>query len=266
MPLDVLMIGHGAIARYVAAAFAEDAAVRFRWVLCRPGREDAARAAIGKDVTAISAVGDIVGKPEFAVECAGHQAVRAHGAALLERGIDLGIVSIGALAEPGLLEGLEQAARSGGAQLELFAGAVGGIDALTAAKAGHLDRVVYAGRKPPAGWVGSPAESVVDLSSLSEPATFFEGTAREAARQYPKNANVAATVALAGLGLDGTVVTLIADPNIDRNIHEVVAEGTFGRFRIEIAGATLPDNPRSSALAAMSAVRAIRNRSGPVRL
>ena len=176
------------------------------------------------------------------------------------------VVSAGALAEPGLIESLEQAARAGKAQLELFAGAVGGIDALTAAKAGGLDTVVYSGRKPPAGWAGSRAESVLDLSSVAEPTRFFEGTAREAARQYPKNANVAATVALAGLGLDGTQVTLIADPGVDRNIHEVVAEGAFGRFRIELAGATLPGNPRTSALAAMSVVRAIRNRAATVRI
>ena len=72
--------------------------------------------------------------------------------------------------------------------------------------------------------------------------------------QYPKNANVAAAVALAGVGFDDTRVLLIADPELDENIHELRAAGDFGRFTFEIRGNALPDNPRSSALAAMSVV------------
>lgn len=93
---------------------------------------------------------------------------------------------------------------------------------------------------------------MLDVNTLTRSATHFSGTARQAALAYPKNANVAAAVALAGVGFDDTRVELIADPNIATNIHEITAEGTFGSFRFEISGHGLPDNPRSSALAAMS--------------
>jgi aspartate dehydrogenase len=265
MALSVLLVGHGSIASWVAGQLENDPDISIDHVLCRPGRETAGVAAM-PGAMAITNVSQLDADVDYALECAGHEGLKVHGPALLEKGIDLGIVSIGAFADPVVSNDLDQAARRGGAHIELLGGAIGAIDALAAARQGGLEMVTYTGRKPPVGWKGSAAEKVLDLDHLSKAEVHFQGTAREAASRYPKNANVAATVALAGLGLDETTVTLIADPGISGNRHEIEARGTFGEFRFTIDGKALANNPRSSALTAMSALRALRNRAASVRI
>ena len=265
--MRIAMIGYGAIGRYVAAWVEKRTDVVIMSALCRPGREATAAVVFGPDVTFASRVQDLdLRALDLAVDCAGHQGLNTHGPSLLEAGIDVITVSTGALADPILAETLEQAAKRGKAQLELLAGAVGAIDALAAARRGGLESVTFRAEKPPLGWRGTPAEDVIDLDGLTEPAVHFEGSARDAASRYPKNANVAATVAIAGLGLDDTKVVLIADPTLNGNRHRIEAEGAFGRLTLQIDGKALPDNPKSSALTAMSVTRALANRVQPIRL
>lgn len=224
----------------------------------RPGQEQAE-----SSPPRYSSINDIPNSAEIdlVVDCAGHSALIEHGPAVLLRGIDVLTVSLGALADAALYKTLENAALRGQARLVLASGAIGGLDTLrSAAAGGGLEAVTYVGRKPPGGWKGSPAETKLSLATLTEAAVHFTGTAREAALQYPKNANVAAAVALAGLGFDKTSVELIADPNVASNIHEITGTGTFGEMHFSVAGKSLPENPRSSALAAMSAVAGILDR------
>ena len=255
--LNILMIGHGAIADYVAEHLHDHPRLNLSAVLCRPGREGEAKRVLGADVIAFDSVAAIDAPLSVAVDCAGHAALREHGAGLLERGIDLLTVSNGALSDPDLLETLRDVAERSPAKLRFLSGAIGAIDAIAAASVGGLDSVRYTGRKPPKGWIGSPAEDLIDLSTITEPTVHFQGSARDAARLYPKNANVAATVALAGIGFDDTEACLIADPTITTNQHHIEARGAFGSLSFTIEGNGLPSNPKSSALTAMSVVKAL---------
>lgn len=263
MTPKILLIGHGAIAAEVRHYAASSGAYAIGAVLVRPQKLTEVQREL-HPVPVISDPDQLDFKPVVAAECASHSAVRSYGAALLRRGIDVIVASIGALADDGLRRELEEAARQGGAQLILPAGAVPGIDALNAAMVGGVERVSYISRKPPSAWRGTPAEKAVSLDNLREPAVHYRGTARDAARDYPKNANVAATVALAALGFDRTDVEMIADPTVSENIHEIRALGAFGEMHLTIKGRPLASNPKTSSLAAYSTIRAILNRIRPV--
>jgi aspartate dehydrogenase len=198
-------------------------------------------------------------RPDLVAECAGHEAVLAHVVPALEAGIPCIVASIGALHEADGLLRLEAASQLGNTKVKLISGAVGALDALTAARIGGLDEVCYVGRKPPRSWLGTPADQICALSELTSARVIFKGSAREAAVTYPKNANVAATIALAGLGLDRTQVELIADPGVERNVHSLVARGTFGQLEIRLENQPLLANPKTSALAVYSLTQAVCN-------
>ncbi len=258
--MKIGLIGMGAIAGYVREAL-EKRDHTIEAILLRPER------VAENPALYVGSVRDLPDDLDLMIDCAGHAALAAYGPAILLRGIDLITVSLGALADPHVKDMLETSARNGKARLHLASGAIGALDCLQAARVGRLDSVTYVGRKPPKGWKGSPAEKILDLDELSNGAkTHFQGTARAAALAYPKNANVAAAVALAGIGFDDTQVHLIADADVTENIHEIEASGEFGKFRFQINGQSLPDNPRSSALAAMSALSKLDQIIQPVSL
>ncbi|WP_375057513.1 aspartate dehydrogenase [Zobellella sp. DQSA1] len=259
---QLMMIGFGAMAREVLALL--PAELSLKWLLVPAARVAEVQAELGPAVTVLSRVEDCAASPDLVVECAGQAAVREHGSAVLARGWTLGLISVGALADEALARDLRLAAGQGGGRILALAGAIAGIDGLAAAREGGLESVTYQGRKSPQSWRGSPAETLVDLDGVTEPTVFFSGTAREAARLFPANANVAATIALAGLGMDETRVELVVDPDSRRNQHRIRASGRFGELDIALSGLPLAANPKTSTLAALSVVRACRQCTDPL--
>jgi len=258
--LRIGLIGCGAIGQCVMDTLPtlSDVECEFVGILARPkpgqSRNLPVEVPVFEDINGL-----LARKPDVVAECAGHDAVKTYGETILHGGSDLVIISVGALADQNTLDGLRNAAREGHARIYLPAGAIGGIDSLAAARVGGLNSVCYRARKPASAWKGSPAERDFDLDWLDHETVIFTGSAREAALLYPKNSNVAATVALAGLGLDQTSVELVADPTVTENIHEVVVDSKAGTFNIALSGNPSPYNPKTSALTANSVVRCLAN-------
>lgn len=251
-PRRIGLIGHGAIGAVLARELRARPGLAPVAILTRtpqPGTTPDPGAFFGAD-------------PQIVVECAGHAALRAHGVDCLAAGRDLVVASVGALADPALEGDLRVAAEAGGGRLVIPAGALGGLDALGAALRAGLDHVGYHGRKPPAAWAGSPAEDLLDLAAVTAAVTFFTGSARAAALAFPKNANVVAAVALAGLGFDRTEVRLTADPASPGNRHEIRATGPFGVIEVGVTARALPDNPRSSMLTPYALLRSVEGLTG----
>jgi aspartate dehydrogenase len=257
--IRVSLIGFGAMGRALAGLLRRQGGVRIVAVAKREPLSMQSLDLLQARTLIVHSPEELVAiDADLVVECAGHDALREYAVEVLRGGRDLLLASVGALADHKLESSLREEAQRSGAQIRIPSGALGGLDVLAAARVAGLEAVTYMGRKPPCAWKGTSAEALVDLD---DPAVgfrpFFEGTAREAAVQFPQNANVAAAVSLAGIGFEATRVTLSADHATTGNEHTVEAQGVFGQFRIFVRGNSLPDNPKTSLLAPASLARSV---------
>jgi Predicted dinucleotide-utilizing enzyme len=247
------IIGSGAISERVTSLLAarSDAGLTLVGIATQPGvrrcgwwPEECRQITNPDDLASLS--------PDIIVEAAGRDAVREWGEAALKAARMLVVCSVSALTHDALRDRLTAIAAAAGSQLVIGHGALGGIQAISAAALRPLKQVTHVIRKPPLAWRGTVAEGLIDLSGLREAVTFFRGTAREAASTYPANANAVATTALASIGLDRTEVALVADPNVDKNVHELFATGDFGSLSLRLANEPMPSNPKTSDMTALT--------------
>ena len=249
----IALIGFGAIGQVVASE------VDIAAVLVRDRYLESTRKAL-PGVAVVTSIGDLLAAgPDLVVECAGQPAVREYGEAVLAGSTGLMVISTGAFGDQGFLDRMCDAARRAGRRILVPAGATAGLDGLLALREGGLDSVRYTSSKPPHAWSGTPAERKFRLDALAEPTLIHSGPAHEAARLYPKNANLAVTIALAGLGLERTRVDLVADPGLAGNVGRIEASGRLGTLTVEMAGRAAPDNPKTSLVTAYSIVQALRS-------
>ncbi len=177
-------------------------------------------------------------KPKVIVEAASQQAAREYVSRILVEGIDLIVMSSGALL------GLHVQS----SKVHVPSGAIGGLDALSSAALAGIDEVVLTSRKNPKAF---------NLDN-KEPKVVYEGGAEEAARLYPREMNVAATLALT-VKPARAKVQVVSDPTVQRNTHEFQVKWRFGEMFLRFANDPHPENPRTSALAAWSAIRLLQS-------
>lgn len=205
---------------------------------------------------------------DLVIECASQKAVRFIVPQALEAGRDVMVLSVGALADQELRERLFKLAKQNNCKLYFPSGAVAGIDGINSASAAGISSVTLTTSKPPSGLAGAPyiAEMGIELEKIEKETLLFEGPASEAVKAFPANVNVAATISLAGIGFERTKVRVIADPTLSRNVHEITVEGEFGKFTTKVENLPSPDNPRTSYLAALSAISTLKKILSPIQI
>jgi aspartate dehydrogenase len=209
-------------------------------------------------IEALADVADIV------IECAPSKLVRAIVAPAVSRGKIAVVLSVGALLEN---EDLIALAKTHGGQIVVPTGALIGLDAMTAAAVGTIHSVRMVTRKPVAGLVGAPhlVAHKIDIEGITEPLKIFEGTAREAAKGFPANLNVAVALSLAGIGPDRTRVEIWADPTVTRNTHRIEVDSDSARFSMGIEN--IPsENPKTGRITALSVIACLRKLRAPLRI
>ena len=162
----------------------------------------------------------------------------------------------------------EEIARTHGARIIAPTGALLGLDAVRAAAEGTIESVTMVTRKPPGGLAGAPYLEAhgISLDGLAEPMKVFAGTAREGAKGFPANVNVAAALSLAGIGPDRTRLEIWADPTVTRNTHTIRVEADSVRFEMRIENVPSAENPRTGKLTALSVIAALRGLVSPLRV
>jgi aspartate dehydrogenase len=213
---------------------------------------------------AVLGIEKLVDVADIVVECAPAKLIRSIVAPFVGSGKTAVVLSAGALLEN---EDLIELAKQSGGQIVVPTGALIGLDAVTAAAMGKIHSVRMVTRKPVHGLAGAPyiVENNIDIERITEPLRIFEGTAREAAKGFPANLNVAVALSLAGIGPDRTRLEIWADPTVTRNIHRVEVESDSARFSMSIEN--IPsENPKTGRITALSVIAYLRKLHASLRV
>src|SRR5437762_2644197 len=201
---------------------------------------------------------------DLAVECAPAAVLEKICRPMLSAGKQVMVLSCGALLpRPELLE----LAKQHGGRIVVPTGGLLGLDAVAAAAEGTVHSVKMTTRKPPNGLAGAPhlIKNNISVEGLNEAKLVFSGTAREAAAGFPANVNVAAALALAGIGPDRTMIDIWADPSKTRNCHTIEVDSDSARFTLAIENVP-SENPKTGRIVALSIIATLRKLGAPLRV
>lgn len=210
---------------------------------------------------AVESVEEELYHSDLVIEAASQEAAKVYLPMVVERGVNIMVMSVGALVEDDFRSAILEKAAETEARIYIPSGAVCGVDGLRSAIEAGVNHVELISTKGPKSIEG--VQYVLDkgivVDDLTERTEVYYGPAREAVKLFPKNINVAATVSLFGIGFDETKVRVIVDPKAIHNSHELIYSGDFGQAVCHTYNIPSPDNPRTSHLSALSASHALRS-------
>ncbi|HMK46064.1 MAG TPA: aspartate dehydrogenase [Methanocella sp.] len=263
------IVGTGAIGKQIARAIDNGVVpAKLEAIWDRDVAEANAFAATLKSRPRVVPLDELVGVSNFIVEAASQAAVKEVVLAALSNSRSVMIMSVGALADKGLLDEVRSMAREHACSVYVPSGAICGLDGVKAASVCKIDSVTITTRKPRDGLRGAPfiVKNRIDVDSITEPTEIFSGPASVAIKEFPANVNVAASLSLVGVGFERTRVRVVLDPLIKRNIHEIVVRGEFGELRTLVENVPARSNPKTSLLAALSAIATLRQVCEPFKI
>ena len=215
--LRVAIVGTGAIGDYLAQAIQAGRAGAVRLVALADTAPMQARLEGAASHHGCAWSTDVLRLPEYepdiVIEAASPQTVRQYVLPLLDCGVDVLVMSAGALADGAFLLELEQTLQRSQRRLYVPSGAIGGLDVLRAAVVDGLEEVRLKTSKPPAGLRGAPwfLEHPLDLDGITVPTVLFHGSVAEAVRGFPQNVNVGAILNLVATGVPSITVEVVAE-------------------------------------------------------
>ena len=197
---------------------------------------------------------------DLIVEAASQDAVRDNALTILQNRKDLMIMSVGALLDESIFDVILEGCKDFKKQVYLPSGAIAGLDAIKSVK-DELESLTLVTTKNPKSLKGAKffETSDINLDKLTKLTIIYEGNSEDAVRLFPANINVAALLSLTGLGNKNTKVRIVADPNTDKNTHQIEASGKFGKISIKVENVPDQNNPKTSRLATLSAIECLRS-------
>lgn len=264
-PTRVAIVGLGPIGRTVAQALNEgiDGLTLSAVAVSNPDKHRDFLAGL-KRLPAIRAIDELADVADLIIECAPSHLVESIVAPFVSRGKTAIVLSASALLSH---DDLIELARKHRGQIVVPTGALIGLDAVTAAAEGTINSVRMVSRKPIRGFAGAPyiVENGIEIENITAPKKIFEGSAREAAKGFPANLNVAVALSLAGIGPDRTVLEVWADPAATRNQHRIEVDADSASFSMTIEN--IPsDNPKTGRITALSVIAFLRKQRAPLRV
>lgn len=266
--MKVGLIGCGAIGDEIAHAIDKQIPQMQLGMIYDIQREKANRVAntLTLQPKMASGIQQVVEETDFIVEAASAEIVGELLELVLQKEKHVLIMSIGGVLEH--LDIIERIKKGGGCNIYFPSGAIAGLDGLNAAREKEIESVILTTTKHPTALAGASChlEEKINLEEIKKPTLIFEGTAREAVRAFPKNINVSAALSLAGIGMEKTRVRIVADPGMEKNQHKIQIKGACGQMQIIVNNVPSPANPKTSYLAALSAVATLKKIISPIKI
>lgn len=264
MALKIGIVGCGAIGKSLAKYIIQD--LSGKAVLSALYDLDRKQSSLISKRLTVGTLRELIKKSDLVIESASGKSAFAIAKPALENGKDVMIMSVGGVLDR--FSQLERIARAKHARIFIPSGALAGIDGLKASMISKIKKAVLTTYKNPLSFQGVKyvADKKINLAKIKKDKVLFFGPAAQAVKYFPQNINVAAVLALAGIGKEKTKVKIVASPRAKRNIHEILVESNAGLVRARTENVLHPDNPKTSFLAVLAAAATLKQISESARI